>query len=638
MLRRVVLSLCLVLTLSVAALPVYATPEASSHQPHTITGTYSTSNPIYPTIGADSGVILYDFSGEITEDYAFVSPKEAQVLGDMNGDITSGSYAIDLPDHPQGSPLDFDGNPMTLPSVQVFVTATYINFIGDIFINRGETPMNISARIEPMTFDIIGGQVVVWSDHDGEQFPGGFGPDGAVFTEDDPLMDLAAGWSVVSMETEPFTIVRDEVVEVPIVENIGALYDYTTLSYEDAWESLFARTKETYPFAAEKHLDWDAIYSSVTPLVQAAKSDIDFHLAIAQFGALIPDTHIGYASVPVLQTLLVGGVGIRRLAVTDEGEIVVIEVLPNGPAGQAGIQAGDMLVKVDGDPALQVLEETPMLISSASTSHGRRFLQAATMLLGPVDSSVQLAWRTVDGTQKSATLTRVFDVSSLLAAFEPLDPDAPVVDSRMLESGVGYISVRGFAEEVSQADALFGEALDALVAAGAKGIILDLRSNSGGLVNLAMSIAGRFFPDYERVMDFYYANGEGGFTYRGFAETLTGTSYYDGPVAVLVNEMTGSAGDIFAYTLTLKDRALVVGNTPSGGFTGEVSDGQYKLPGDLTMQIPTGRPVDPASGETLIEGTGVVPDIVVPLTFESLISPEDEVLQAAEDAILGPSS
>jgi C-terminal processing protease CtpA/Prc len=111
--------------------------------------------------------------------------------------------------------------------------------------------------------------------------------------------------------------------------------------------------------------------------------------------------------------------------------------------------------------------------------------------------------------------------------------------------------------------------------------------------------------------------------------------YYDGPVVVLVNEMTVSAGDLFAYTMQMDHRATVVGFTASSGSVGEVADGQYLLPGSLQAQIPTGRPLDPVTGQTIIEGEGVIPDIRVPLTREALLSPEDEVLQAAEQAILG---
>lgn len=629
--RRVVLAVSLILALGVVSIPAGA---QLGSQPRVLTGSYVTTNPIYPTIGAETGVLLYDLSGFIHEDYMFVSPPDTQVLGTLQGDIASGQYAIDLPDMPGGTLLDFDGDDTTPPAVQVYATATYIDFLGDIYVNRGESPLDLSIRVEPMSYAIIGGHVVVWAANQGEWFPNGLGRDGALFTGDESLMMLPAGWSVIDLDSDPFTIIRNETVDIPLIESMGALNDYSSLSYQDAWEKLFARTRETYPFSEEKGLDWDAIYDEVTPYIEAATQDIEFHLAITHFGGLIPDTHIGYVSLPVMQTFLMGGVGISELAVTSANEIVITGVNENSPAATAGIQAGDVLVAVGDKPALEYLDNTPLLLSSASTVHGRRYIQLATMLQGPAGSEVTLTWRDQNGGENTATMKRIFDASSILAAFTPSGMSDPVVSSRMLESGLGYIRVRGFAEEVSQAEELFSQQLLDLIDAGASGIILDLRSNSGGLVNLAMAMTGHFFPDYERILDFYYANGEGGFSYRGYLETLPGDPYYTGPVAVLVDEMTGSAGDIFVYTMQFGGRALIVGHTPSGGFTGEVSDGQYQLPGDLQMQIPTGRPVDPDSGATLIEGEGVIPDILVPVTVESLLSRDDEVLQAAETALL----
>ncbi|WP_119069059.1 S41 family peptidase [Aggregatilinea lenta] len=635
--RPTSLALMLVL-LAALALPAASTSAQGLQPfgaagPQTITGSFVTTNPIYPTIGATIGVVLYDFAGEIQQNYAFVSPPDAQKLADVSGSIAAGSYTLALPDEPQGTLMDFDGDASTPPGVQIFVTALFIDFLGDEYVNRGESLLNPSVSVQPMTYDITGGTVLAWAAQDGEQFPAGLGADGAAFTEDDPLMELPAGWSVVDLDTAPFTLVREKSVDIPLLETLGALNDYSNLTYIEAWQNLLARTRVTYPFTEEKGIDWDAIEVEVTPLVEIATTDLEFHLAIARFGELIPDTHIGYASVTVMQNLLLGGVGVEQLAVTDDGEVVVLSVLKNLPAAKAGIEAGDVLTKVDGTPALQALDETPMLLTSASTLHGRRFIQAATLLQGAIGSDVQLAWRHEDGTTGSATLTRVPDASSLLSAFGG-GLLGPVIDAQMLPSGIGYISVKGFAEEVSAANNWFADELEALVDEGAQGIILDVRDNSGGLVNLAMAEAGRFFPDYERIFDFYYADGAGGFAYRGFIEILMETPTYDGPVAVLVNEMTGSAGDMFAYAMTQQDRAIIVGHTPSGGFTGEVSDGQYTLPGGLQVQIPTGRPVDPVTGETLIEGTGVAPDIRVPITREGLLSPEDEVLQAAEDAIL----
>jgi len=637
-LRRAKRALAVLLLASLLTFPALASAQGSAPratQPHVITGSYETTNPIYATIGARTGVALYDLTGQVRMDFDFQPPPSSQVLGLLRGDIVRGDYILTLPDAPRATPLDFDGDPASPPAVQVFATTTFIEFLGDEYINRGETPLDLSVRLEPMTYEVIGGAVIVWSANAGEAFPAALGPDGAAFTADDPLLTLPQGWSVVSLDTDPFTLLRDSTVDVPIVESFGGLNDYSALDYMAAWEALFQRTVTTYPFTELKGIDWDAIHRTITPLVRRATTDADFALIIAHFGSLVPDTHIGYVSVPLMQQYLIGGVGIAHLGLTDAGEIVVLKVTKESSAAQAGITVGSVLIEVDGLPALQALDETPLLLTSASTEHGRRYLQAATLLQGPIGSSVALGWRTPDGAEHDAKLVRLLDVASLLEAFGGAALSTDVISARLLDSGLGYIKVSSFSLEVSDADAQFGQALQELLDAGATGIILDLRDNSGGLVQLAMSIAGRFFPDYARLFNFYYADGSGGFAYRGFVEILPGAPTYDGPVAVLVNEMTGSAGDLFAYAMQTDGRALIVGHTPTGGAAGEISDGQYQLPGALSMQIPTGRPVDPVTGETLIEGRGVAPDVRVPRTVENLLSPEDEVLGAAERALLG---
>ncbi|MBN1963045.1 MAG: hypothetical protein JW910_00260, partial [Anaerolineae bacterium] len=254
-----------------------ALPASQAQQPVGslvgISGSYTTTNPVYPLIGADAGVLLYDLAGKIQQDYAFVPTSEAQVLGQMNGSIASGTYQIDLPDTPQGTLLDFDGDAATPPAVQVFAAATYLNYLGDATLSRGERPLGLSVRLAPLSEDITGGYLIVWAAQADEWFPNGFGRDGALFTGDEPLTLLPAGWSVVSLESDPFRIIREDAPDdIPIVEATGALNDFSDLSYEDAWNRLFQRVTETYPFSAEKSLDWELIYNEVTPLVRASTS------------------------------------------------------------------------------------------------------------------------------------------------------------------------------------------------------------------------------------------------------------------------------------------------------------------------------------------------------------------------------
>lgn len=634
-LRRLFLTLwgLSLLTAPIALAEPGARAAAQADEPYTIVGSFATTNPIYPLIGAEFGAILYDLAGEINRDYGFVPAPESQVIGVVQGTISRGNYTLTLPDAPTATWLDFDGDPRTPAAVQVYTTGLYINYLGDERVNRGETLFTASVKFQPLSQDIAGGHVVVWSAEEGALFPAGPGPDGVAFTTDDPLMPLPAGWSVVSLDERPYRIIREPVVEVPIVESLGALNDYSALTYRAAWEQFFARVRETYPFTAEKEVDWDAIYAEITPLVGLATSDLTFHLVITRFGELLADTHVGYASMPILQNLLIGGVGISGLVMTDDGELVVTGVASGSPAARAGIQIGDVLTSIDGVPAARALDQTPLLLSSASTPHGRAFFQAMTLLQGRIGSSVALRWEGPHG-EREATLTRVPDASALLTALGLMGPSGRVVEGRVLDSGLGYIRVRSFAQEVSAAAGLFASALEDLIAADVPGVIIDVRSNSGGIPQLAMAMAGHFFTDYERVIDLYYADGKGDFQYRGFIEILVSEPHYAGPVAVLVDPLTGSAGDVFVYAMRFHNRAIVVGHTPTGGFTGEVSDGQYLLPGALTVQVPTGRPTDPLTGATVLEGVGVAPDVRVPLTRETVLSPQDEVLQAAEAALL----
>ncbi|MCZ7538937.1 MAG: hypothetical protein M5U29_03260 [Anaerolineae bacterium] len=110
--RRAVVTSTLIVLLAGVILPAHAQPgdRQVAGGPRVLTGSYETTNPIYPLIGARTGVVLYDLTPMINEDYTFMSPPEAQVLGRINGDIVSGDYVIELPESPRAAPLDFDGD------------------------------------------------------------------------------------------------------------------------------------------------------------------------------------------------------------------------------------------------------------------------------------------------------------------------------------------------------------------------------------------------------------------------------------------------------------------------------------------------------------------------------------------------
>ena len=102
---------------------------------------------------------------------------------------------------------------------------------------------------------------------------------------------------------------------------------------------------------------------------------------------------------------------------------------------------------------------------------------------------------------------------------------------------------------------------------------------------------------------------------------------------MLISPYCISACEGFSYAMHQEERAFMVGQYPTAGAFGEVGRGQYELPGDLSMQFPTGRP-ETLQGKLLIEGVGVQPDITVPVSEDSALGRSDAVLQAAIEALL----
>ena len=166
------------------------------------------------------------------------------------------------------------------------------------------------------------------------------------------------------------------------------------------------------------------------------------------------------------------------------------------------------------------------------------------------------------------------------------------------------------------------------------GLIIDLRANGGGSSGLATNFASYFYDQEIKLYDTYYYNANSGqFEASGYPIVIKPAPlYYKGPIAVLVSPDCVSACEGFAFALHQNQRSTVVGNYPTAGAFGEVGLGQYKLPDDFSMQFPTGRSVTP-DGDLVIEGQGVVPDVTVPVTLDSVLGQVDTVLEAAVQAL-----
>lgn len=199
------------------------------------------------------------------------------------------------------------------------------------------------------------------------------------------------------------------------------------------------------------------------------------------------------------------------------------------------------------------------------------------------------------------------------------------VDAESVETPSGAAAgVIGFNVWMAAADAPFAEAVDRF--RSARGIVIDLRGNPGGLAGMIMGISGHFFAERTALGTMKLRASELTFFANPRASRPDGSvvAPFAGPVAILVDGLTGSASECFAGGMQAVGRARVFGETTMG----------QALPASFT-RLPNGDTLLHAIADfvtadgTRLEGRGVVPDEVVPLDAAALAQGRDPVLGAA---------
>ncbi|HKJ27362.1 MAG TPA: S41 family peptidase [Anaerolineales bacterium] len=623
--------------------PVGASPD----EPFRITGTIPFTSPFFINSIAEPFVMLEDQAGFYARDLEYVFPLEGQLIGPVweIDDQTLG-FSLSLPAVPQGTLLDVDNNGQEDTGVMVFQIAFWSNTWGGPFLEEREgtgwSGAYTSALVDPeRDGEIIGGRLVIWAP-DGEQlFPTGFGDDQMLFTEDDPVTAVPAGYSIVELDSEPFTIHKESEPEFTLVEGPGEVKDYSSMSRAEAFDTMFERIRVEYPFTADKNVDWDALYDVFAPDIKNASNALDYYTALKAFSLSIPDAHIGIGFNDSANELFYytngGGLGVV-LAELSDGRVIVTRTYPLYPAAEAGIEVGAEIISWDGQPISEAIGEVVPFFGPYSTDHTLRLEQLVFLARGPVGTEIDITFQNPSGAEESATLEMVQDYESIFDAipyfFE--DPIALPVEAEILPSGIGYIKISTFSDDYNLMAQVYEYHIQQLIDQGIEGLIIDLRVNLGGSGGLASAFYGYFIEDEIEVSQHAYFNHDlDEFEYGDEPATLEpGPLTYDGPIVALVSPYCVSACEGFAYWLTLNDRATIVGHFGTAGAFGEVGRGQYTLPDEIDMQFPTGRP-ETLDGDLLIENVGVLPDVVVPVTVDSALGLEDTVLQAGVNELLG---
>ena len=286
------------------------------------------------------------------------------------------------------------------------------------------------------------------------------------------------------------------------------------------------------------------------------------------------------------------GIGAQVMQDKETGVISISLPFEGSPAAEAGLRPGDVIYKVAGEEVT-----------------GKDLTAVVAKIKGE------------EGTTLEMQIYR--DGKYLDVEIERREIEVPTVEYEMLDNSIGYIAVSSF-DEVT--DKQFCDALEDLESQGQKGLVIDLRNNGGGRLDICVNMLDRMLPEGTIVSTK---------TKAGTGETFTSTDKesFDKPLVVLINENSASASEVFVGAIRDYEMGTLVGTKSFGkGIVQSIFD----LKDGTAIKFTTSEYFSPKGNN--IHGTGFVPDVEVELdkevqTMISIPKEKDNQLQMAIEVI-----
>jgi carboxyl-terminal processing protease len=372
-------------------------------------------------------------------------------------------------------------------------------------------------------------------------------------------------------------------------------------------------------------LDWQAVHDELRPKVENAQSIDEARGAMIDMISRLHQSHFAIIPADVYENIEApagkgdrGGSTGLQIRVID-GKAIVTSIVPGTPAERAGVRPGWEIRSVMGEeipplfpPIEKEFEKSPKKDFYLSYS-------VRTRMGGTIGDTVAAIF--MDETDRPTERTMILEEpKGKKVIFGNLPPFYLTFRADTLRDDIGYFTFSSFFDPVTLMPA-FGNAMQSFMQA--PGIIIDVRGNPGGIAGMGMGFAGWFVEEKNVAMG----------TIRTRSDTLKlvinpRARVYRGPVAILVDGLSGSSSEILAGGAQGLPRVRIFGSRTAGATLPSMVE---RLPNGDGFQYAFASYISRNGVE--LEGEGVKPDVEIRPTREALLEGRDPAIEAALDWI-----
>lgn len=287
------------------------------------------------------------------------------------------------------------------------------------------------------------------------------------------------------------------------------------------------------------------------------------------------------------------GVGVQ-VSQDIETKVITVTKVFDGPAKEAGIQNEDVLTKVNGE-------------------------DITTQDINAVVDKI----KGEEGTEVTVTVYRASDKKDHDFTMKRRKVENPTVEYKMLDNNIGYIQISSFAEVTAEQ---FVEGIINLDTSGMEGLIIDLRDNGGGLLDIAVAMLDYMLPEGKIV---YTEDKDGNVTSE---YTSTDEYQFNKPLVVLVNGYSASASEIFAGAIKDYGIGTIIGETTYGK---GIVQRMFPLDDGSAIKLTIAKYFTPKGND--IHKIGVEPNVEVELdadAYRESDGEKDNQLDAAIECVM----